>query len=469
MLKLARGRERAQVIVVAALLIPVLLGMTGMAIDIGTYANHRRDLQNAADSIALAAAQSLPNSSAAAAAAETWAENNGVEDEYTLTVSGGTVSPTARVVISDDHDFSFIRVLGIESRSVGAVASAGKFSFGGAAGVVPWSITQATVDQSAPGTLVTIKYDSNGGSNGNFGAIRIDGDGASDYEEAAKYGSTAKLCAINTSGCTTAGCPGTYPTACAETAPECDGAECQPKTGNMTGPTKDAVDFRTLNTSSNCNSFDEVFTQVTVSTDQDEIRYAVAEAGAARVSGKVQSRPNKPDAKPKTDTPTPTPTATSTNTPTATATKTNTPVVTNTPAATNTAGPSPTPPPSSTPQPTNTAGPSPTPVPLGEDRFSLNPNCNPWNGPGACPAAPADDDCSRRVIIIPVIDGFGNGSSDPVTIQRFALLYLEGYEGSCTGNSCDIKARFVNAQLTTGAIAGAYDEYALIQFTKLTE
>jgi hypothetical protein len=74
------------------------------------------------------------------------------------------------------------------------------------------------------------------------------------------------------------------------------------------------------------------------------------------------------------------------------------------------------------------------------------------------------------VIIIPVIDQFGNGSSDPVTIQRFALLFLEGYDGDkCSGNSCEIKARFVNAELTTGAIAGAYEDDAPIKFAKLTE
>jgi hypothetical protein len=73
------------------------------------------------------------------------------------------------------------------------------------------------------------------------------------------------------------------------------------------------------------------------------------------------------------------------------------------------------------------------------------------------------------VIIIPVIDEFGNGSSDPVEIQRFAILFLEGYDGSCTGSSCDIEARFVNANVTTGALAGAYDADAPIQFAKLIE
>ena len=77
---------------------------------------------------------------------------------------------------------------------------------------------------------------------------------------------------------------------------------------------------------------------------------------------------------------------------------------------------------------------------------------------------------SRRVIIIPVIDEFGNGSSDPVEIQRFALLFLEGYDdGKCSGNSCEIKARFVNADVTTGGLAGNFDPVANVHFAKLVE
>ena len=70
-----------------------------------------------------------------------------------------------------------------------------------------------------------------------------------------------------------------------------------------------------------------------------------------------------------------------------------------------------------------------------------------------------------------MIDGFGNGSSDPVTIQRFALVYLEGYTtGSCsTGNNCEVQARFVDADITTNAFAGAYDPTSTIHFVKLVE
>lgn len=447
--------ERGQVLMITAGILPILLGMAGLAVDYGSYASERRDLQNAADSIALAAAQELPDQGDAESVADDWAARNGIDlDDVTVTVSGGSVEPQVRVVISRPHSFTFMRVLGIDERNVGARAAAGKFSFGAAAGVVPWSITQNTVDNSPPGTIVTMKYDSNGGSNGNFGAIRIDGNGASDYEYSAKYGSSNRVCAQTTPGCTAAECPGST---CAETAPECDGDQCQPKTGNMTGPTRDAVDFRMNNTSASCDTFAEVFTPVTAYTDINGDLLVVSGGSLSGRGGQIEPLAKKTDT--PTNTPTNTPTRTNTPGPTNTATKTNTPGPTNTPAPTNTPG-----------GPTNTPVATATSTGGGADQYALNPNCNPWRGPGACPAAPSAAPCSRRVIIIPVIDGFGNGSSDDVTILRFALIFLEGYEGGkCSGNSCEIKGRFVNAELTTGALAGAYDPDASVKFTKLIE
>jgi hypothetical protein len=107
--------------------------------------------------------------------------------------------------------------------------------------------------------------------------------------------------------------------------------------------------------------------------------------------------------------------------------------------------------------------------PDAEGKYHLVPDCNPWlEGPGKCDSP--TDLCSRRVIIIPVVESFGNGSSDPLLVQEFALMWLEGYDsGTCTGNSCEIKARFVDAELTTGGLSGVYDPDAHIQFIRLSE
>jgi hypothetical protein len=371
-----RKRERGQIVMLGALVIPVILGMTGMAVDIGSYASERRDLQNAADSIALAAAQELPDGAEATSVANQWATKNGIDwGDVTLSITGGNTAPRVRVSIERSHDFAFIKVIGINDKDVSASAAADKVSHGGSDGIVPWSVTQETVDwayDQGDGALVTMKYDSTGAENGNFGAIRIDGTGSNVYGDSVQYGSDTVACAVSAPNCTTGACPGSYPATCAETSPTCDGPECDPQTGNLVGKTREATDFRMDNTSAACDTFAETFTG--------------------------------PDA---------------------------------------------------------------------DGEYVLVPDCNPWlDGPGRCPEEEPDPPalCSRRVIIIPVVDGFGNGGSDPATVQRFALIYLEGYEdGKCSGNSCEIQGHFVKADINTGGLSGVYDEQASIHFTRLTE
>jgi len=363
------SNECGQILTLTVAILPILIGMTGMAVDLGQYAAARRDLQKAADSIALAAAQDLPDTSAATTAGDQWAAKYGlVASDYTLTITGGTTSPNAKVVINRNHDFTFMRFVGVSSKSVGARATAVKASVGGSAGIVPWSVTQATVDASSSGSLVTLKYDATGSNTGNFGAIRIDGPGANVYNTSVKYGSNSFACATSAPNCTTGACPGIYPTTCDENAPECDGPDCTPQTGNLIGPTATGVDFRMTNTSLSCDTFAEAF-------------------GTPDASGK----------------------------------------------------------------------------------YHLAAACNPWiDGPGKCQTQTSL--CSRRVVLIPVVDGFGSGASDPATILRFALVYLEGYDsGKCQGNNCDINAHFVNADVDTSAIAGAYDAQAMVHFVRLSE
>jgi Flp pilus assembly protein TadG len=367
---LQRG-ERGQVIMVAALLFPVVLGMAGMAVDVGSYASERRTLQNAADSIALAAAQELPDETAAYSAGQQWATKNNIPVADVAIVFSGSASttPTVRATISTQHEFSFMKVLGINSRAVGARATAVKVSFGGSSGIVPWTITEATQLSAPFGQEVILKYDADGANLGNFGAIRIDGSGSSTYEESAMFGSSTFACAASAVNCTVGACPGSYPATCAETSPECDGPECTPETGNVIGGTRDAVDFRMSHTMPECDTFEEVFS-------------------------------------------------------------------------------------------------APDPV---TGKSTINPDCNPWtDGPGACTSD--TDSCSRRVIIIPVIDSFGSGASDPGEIQRFALLFLNGYDfGKCQGSQCEIKGQFVMADINTNALSGTYDPDASIHFTRLTE
>src|SRR4029078_10900853 len=94
-------RQRGQVLMMTAALLPALPGMTALAVDVGGYADERRDLQNAADSIALAAGQELPDSSAATAAGNQWATKNHIDlSDVTISVTGGSTTPRVSVSIA---------------------------------------------------------------------------------------------------------------------------------------------------------------------------------------------------------------------------------------------------------------------------------------------------------------------------------------------------------------------------------
>ena len=344
-----RGSERGQILVIASLLLPLLLGMAALAVDLGSYASARRQLQNAADSIALAAAQDLPNASAAQATAQSWAAKNGVDwanVTFTITqVGGANPNPKVSVTVTKAHAFAFIGALGVGSKNVGAHSAAIKTSPGGTADLMPWSVLQSAQQGATPGQSVTLKYDANNPTNGNFGAVSYDGTGASTYTTTIDQGSSSVVCAQGVTTCTTV-------------SPQCSGSSCPTQTGNMTGPTKSGVDYRIANTDPSCSTFAQVF--------------------SGPVNGKYQ----------------------------------------------------------------------------------INKQCDPWLA-GSKP--------SLRVILVPVISSLCNGHCN-VTVVGFALFFLEGYgAGGCTGNSCDIQGRFVNADLTIDALTGVYDPNSSIHFTKLSE
>jgi Flp pilus assembly protein TadG len=460
MLRHIRARDRGQVLVIAAVLLPVLLAMTGMAIDIGRYSSDRRSLQNVADSVALAASQELCNTSCTDYD-DAIAAGNAILDQYdidgvsaSIVGSGGNSAPKITVEVTRTHDFVFMRIVGINDKSVSARAAAVKVSYGGGSGVVPWAVTDDIAGSAGSGELVTMKYDANNVQNGNFGPIRIDignGAGSSDYEDGVSYGSDSYICAESTPNCSVSACgSGSFPGGCAEDAEGCVGPDCGAKPGNMVGATQDGVDFRVDNTSASCDEFDEVFTADTAFS-RELFERGLRQAYAEQSTGGRLSAPAPHHGGGSHPTYTPVP-----------PTSTHTPAPTSTPAPTDTPAP-----PTSTPVPATV---TPTSGDGSDELYHLNPECNPWiDGPGKCPDDNPGTLCSRRVIIIPIIDSFGNGSED-VTVIRFALMFLEGYQpGDCTGSDCEIQGRFVRAEVTTGALSGVYDPEAPIQFTRLSE
>jgi putative Flp pilus-assembly TadE/G-like protein len=127
-------RERGQVMMVAALLLPLFLSFLGIAIDVGFVAARHRHMQNAADAAALAAAGVLLNGGSALdarAAAIDWSAKNGYSwSETTIHIppTGGVHvgnSNYVEVIVDHSQSLLFMSALNIPSISETSRAVAG--------------------------------------------------------------------------------------------------------------------------------------------------------------------------------------------------------------------------------------------------------------------------------------------------------------------------------------------------------
>src|SRR3990170_5547566 len=156
--------QRGQVLVLVALFMGVLLGMIATAIDLGAFLADRRDMQNAADAIALAASQELPDEDAVQQAANEWALNNDI-DPATMTVAITQQSlptepnPKVRVQLVDDHGFIFAKVIGITEADINVAAAAIRTSPAGGDGMIPLSVTEDALAGADWGEEIVLKYD----------------------------------------------------------------------------------------------------------------------------------------------------------------------------------------------------------------------------------------------------------------------------------------------------------------------
>lgn len=126
-----RRAERGAVAVAVAILLPVIIGTTGLVIDVGSWYETQSQLQTAADAASLAGARYLPNSpSSATAAAQTYAADN---------VSGATVT----VVTPYNGDASEIQV---------TVSKPGTVTFASIFGISGPTITASAVAEATQGT-----------------------------------------------------------------------------------------------------------------------------------------------------------------------------------------------------------------------------------------------------------------------------------------------------------------------------
>lgn len=192
-LRLLLKDEKGSVMVIFALAMTALMGLTAMVVDVGLLYWERARLMDTADAAALGGAQELPASETEAetVASEYIARNGENNADFTVFAGDAPGYPgkIVRVTANTDVDFFFAPVLGIDKGNVGARAIATAGSAASALRVVPVGIpkNQPRIKKQK----YTLKYNSSGKEEdvlgaGNFGALDLDGSnggGASDYRE----------------------------------------------------------------------------------------------------------------------------------------------------------------------------------------------------------------------------------------------------------------------------------------------
>jgi hypothetical protein len=233
-----RRGERGQFLVMFAFLAVALIGLMAMVIDVGVILHERRQLQNTADAAALAGAIELPASTALAdSKAKEWAEKNGIDlDEGDkLSISVDPIENQVTVEVEREVPFLFGRVLGLTLMDVDATATAQVGSPAALSNILPFGVPENALKYTGPTVL---KYDASNPANGNFGSLRIDGNGAAVHEKSIKYGTENAICAIS--------------------QPLCENPFVNTQTGNTISASRNGFNYRFNNTSAECDSFDEV-------------------------------------------------------------------------------------------------------------------------------------------------------------------------------------------------------------------
>ena len=191
------SEEKGQAVFVAVGLVALFLVIAAVVLDIGWWLHDKRDAQNDVDASVLAGAQDLPDEGAAELAAETWAADNGAGDDLTtpcgfVDMTGDGEADLIRCTVKRDPGSLHKGLLDILPFNISASAAAARMRAVETC-VVPWGVLGDVNDPPAadgtwgiePGTLYFF-HSSDPSTPGNFGALRLYGQGTPGYEDAIK-------------------------------------------------------------------------------------------------------------------------------------------------------------------------------------------------------------------------------------------------------------------------------------------
>ncbi len=216
-------KNKGAVTEIVALAMVALLAVSGLALDGGRLYTLRTRLENVADAAALAGAQALPDDPATAQSlAVAYAESNGLPADH-VQVWFADQNHEIFVQVWEETDLRFMPVVGIRVATVRASSGALVAAPHGLRGAVPIGVADTNFQV---GQLYQLKVGAGGSNcgesnNGNFHALALgsdgDDDGAKEYEDNLIHGYGGWLNV---------------------------GDLVYTKTGNMSGPTKEAVEER---------------------------------------------------------------------------------------------------------------------------------------------------------------------------------------------------------------------------------
>lgn len=221
MLKKFLKDERGSVIILLAVGFSALMGFVALVADAGMLYFNDSKITNGVDAAVLAGAQELPyRPYEAIEKAKSFAEANGL-DSNKLNVVVFSDDKKIRASYEQEVNFLFAPVLGVNSGKVGHTAVAEVAPIIGLDGAAPLGIQQ---HEFVFGEQYTLKVGAGDTSildgeisPGWFGALALGGPGASRYEENLTYGYSGSLKV---------------------------GDIIDIQTGNISGPTKRAIDYR---------------------------------------------------------------------------------------------------------------------------------------------------------------------------------------------------------------------------------
>ncbi|HKL42545.1 MAG TPA: pilus assembly protein TadG-related protein [Clostridia bacterium] len=177
------NNEKGSVTILFVLIITIIIGFVGLAVDFGHAVLEDVKLSNAIDAATLAAAQDLDDVSKATLTAQEYLHKNNVNpNDVTITFSDSNHS--IRLESNGTVDNRFMKLLGINTTGIGASAKATinpitKVS----GGIKPFGVEYFDVkDASNFGKQFTLKAGASSDEDygpGNFGALALGGTGAS--------------------------------------------------------------------------------------------------------------------------------------------------------------------------------------------------------------------------------------------------------------------------------------------------